>query len=144
MLDLFSSLVFALCMSAFIQIGADSGQKHLDRILYAMFLGVVSYLATFILAICLRKKLKFIRSWAWMGIGGALVDILRVQLVALPVLWDYHQRFLPTTHIARDVISEMLYLVVVNWIGWALLGCASIFAIRFIAYFLTGTNQRAS
>jgi uncharacterized YccA/Bax inhibitor family protein len=129
-LDLFSAVVFALCMSAFVQIRGDSGQKHLDKILYAMFFGVLSYSLAFVLALFLRKKLTFIRSWAWLGIVGALVQILIRRWRIIPDFWPEYREVSATTYI----LLEVLPWVIVNWIFWAIPGCVFIFIMRFIAY----------
>lgn len=141
LLDFLSSVTFALCMTGFVQIGGDSGERHLDRILYAMLLGLLSYLATFVLAFSLRKMITSIRSWVWMGIGGAFVEILRRNIATFPSFWDYHRRFSPPEFLSiQNVLSVKLSSLLVNWIFWGLLGCLFILAVRLSVYYSRRRN----
>jgi hypothetical protein len=132
-LDLISSVLFATSMGAFVQYGADSGGIYVDRILFAMFLGFASYAGTFGFAFLLRNKIRFIRSWAWMGIGGALVHVIVQILVYLPKTWNYYQQFFPTTAL-RDVLAKEASSILPIWIVWAIPGCICIFTTRLVAY----------
>ena len=140
-LDGITVIVFALCMSAFVQIGADSGERHLDRILWAMFWGGLSYVLTIIFALSLRRKITIWRSWLWAGGVGALVQILVYELVGFHYLWEYHQRF-PSSYSVINLLLDLLTGLVWNWFLWAILGCTLIFAIRFFAYFFHCFIQR--
>jgi len=134
-LDLAVSLCFALGLGAFTQYGADSGQIYPDRILFAMFCDTASFLGTFVFAFALRSKLKFLRSWAWIGIGGALVRTI-VYFAAAPNYWPWFKRFSPTTYDAiKNMLSDAISAVPTIWIIWAILGCICIFIARLIAYF---------
>jgi len=128
-LDFVSCICFALAMGAFVQYGADSGQIYSDKILFTMLRAGASYLGTFIVAFPLRNRLKSIRSWAWIGIGGALVQII-VRLISSPSLWSYYQ-----------TNGEVVSVVIANWILWAILGCFCIFFIRLIAYLLIALRK---
>ncbi len=134
-MDAVSSILFSLCMSAFIQHAADSGQNFPERIAWAMLFGLASYSAMFVLALLLKKRLTFIRSWVWMGVGGALAQALGSWITAIPGFLEYHGRFSPPEALsARNLVSEMLPGYVLVWMVWAVLGCICILIVRFIAY----------
>ena len=141
-LDFVSSMVFALCMSAFVQHWSDSGQYHFDRILFAVLVGESSYLMTFILALPLRKKVTWVRSWAWMGITGALIQIIVRALIAFPDMLNYFQRFYPTfSDAVKDLLSSLVIGLVSNWVLWAILGSTFILSVRFCVYSLRSVNR---
>lgn len=134
-LDLISSVLFALSMGAFVQYGADSGGIYVDKIFFAIFLAFASYVGTFGLALLLRNKIRFVRSWAWMGIGGALVHVIVQTLVYLPTTWSYHQRFFPETAV-KDVLDWASSGILLIWPFWAIPGCIFIFTTRLAIYAL--------
>ncbi len=140
---MFSSICFALVMSAFVQIGGDSGGIYLDKIFIVMLLGLLAYLIPAVLAFFFRKRLSFIKSWAWLGIGGAFFKVL--SLAYSLTSWRYYQRISTTPD---EAFNEFLLggtsRLIAPWIFWVVLGCAFIFAVRFIAYFLYGKDQLQS
>ena len=141
-LDLFSSVIFAICMSAFVQIGGDSGELRLERILFAIAIGVFAYLMTFAVALSLRRKVVFIRSWVWMGILGVLVHIVLRHLAHFSSIWANYQRSSPTVFLAAwNAVMGELPLITINWIFWMIFACLFIFLVRFIAYFIAGRHQ---
>jgi hypothetical protein len=143
-LDLVSSVLFGLGFS-YLQrtVGRIINEITLDRILFGMLLALVSYLATFVVALFLRKRLQFLRSWMWMGIVGTLVFLVISQLVYFyPRNWEYFKLTSDTTSMA--VQNALLDTSVSTLIGWIILtpfACVCIFAMRFIAYFIAGRNQ---
>jgi hypothetical protein len=145
LIDTISSTFFALCMSALVQYGADSGQKHVKSILFAMLVGGSSYLITFLLSLSLRQKLPSVRSWVWMGIIGALVQIIVRALIAFPSMWGHLGSFSPSLYdVIVDLVSIILIGLAFNWLLWAILGCGFIFTVRVFAYFFQDSNQRMS
>lgn len=109
----------------------------LDRILFQMLIAAVAYLATFVVALALRKKLKFIRSWIWMGLIGTLIYLVIGNLVHFyPSGWEYFKLTSETTSMAiRNAILTKSENILIAWLILTPFACVCIFAMRFLAYF---------
>jgi len=124
--DLASSVVFAMGLSALWQRLSDDLSLHVDRILYAMLLAALSYLGVFAVGFYLKRKLSFIRSWAWMGTVGAFIQIL-------PMVWNVTRFW---DEFRDDLWRWIIPGILMHWALWTVGGCCFILFIRLIPYFL--------
>ena len=113
-LDLIASISFIFIFGFLLLRDSVTGKPNWASILY----GVLSYFLTFILAIILQRKIFWLPSWIWLGIFGALIRIVFLEIICFPICWS----------------SDILKVVAFNWVFWAIPCLIAIFAVRFLAY----------
>lgn len=130
-LDLITVISFSLFFGYKLLKDSLTGEPKWTQILY----GTLAYLFTFILAISLQNKIPWLRSWAWLGIIGALIRIIFLQIMHFPKQWEYYQKFSANNlEAVSKISSDILKAVAFNWLFWAVIGLICIFVVRFLAY----------
>lgn len=130
-LDLITSLSFSVFFGYLILVDSVTKARNWKDIL----IGTAAYGVTFVLALFLQKKLPSVRSWMWMGIVGALVRIIFLNVIYFSKIWDYNLRFSPSLFEAvTKTLLDFLQITLFNWIFWAIGGLAVIFAARFLFF----------
>ncbi len=123
-LDLIISIGFSLFSGYILLRDSLTGEPNWEAILY----GTLAYIFTFTLAISLQRKISWLRSWIWLGIIGALIRIIFLQLIHFPKLLEYHQRYSPNILGAiKKISSDILIGTTFNWAFWAISGLTFIF-----------------
>jgi hypothetical protein len=131
-LDFITSIIYALCHGYFYILLTDNPEWYEKRVL---IYGVLTYIFTFVLALCLRKRFVWLPSWAWLGIFGALIRILFLQLLHFPRLLDWHIKYSSSfCNGIYEIISDEFNIITLNWVIWAIAGLLCIFTVRVIAY----------
>lgn len=117
-LDFITSIFFVVCLGYIVNTDSDLGnpnsKTHWEKILYE----VSAYVITFVLAVILQKNIAWMRSWVWLGIIGALVRILMLEIIDFSFV-SYSHKFLEVT---------------INWIFYAVIGLICIFGVRCLSY----------
>lgn len=135
-LDFLAAVVFGLGVAYWIRTSwRVIDEVTWDRILFEMLLALAGYSATFVVALCLRRKLKF-PSWVWMGLVGALAYLaLRRVVYFYPKDWKYHKLTSETTSEAiRNALLDGTESVITLWLFLIPFACLFIFAMRFVVY----------
>ena len=135
LLDFGSVMTFALCMSALVQIGADSGERNSRKILYAMAFGAASYIAAGVLGLFLGRKLLVIRSWIWLGVVGAIIQVIVRRLRIYPGFWSERGEVT-----AINIASDIIPWLIANWVFWSVPGCLAILTARLL--FVSWNNRK--
>ncbi len=60
-------------MGYFMQIEADSGESRPNKVFWAVFTGVISYLIAFLILILLKNKIKSVPQWIILGVSGSVL-----------------------------------------------------------------------
>ena len=128
--DLLMSLIFATCLSAFVQIGADSGEKNVDHIVLAVFLGLFSYLLAYVIALLLPNSMPMAGTWWWLAIFGALIH---TALRGLRIYGDFTLYDDSLMSPGKYFLSKVLPWFILNWLAWAVLGIVFIYVCRVVA-----------
>lgn len=131
-LDFLTSIIYAFCHGYFFISMTDDPEWYEKRVL---IYGVLTYAFTFVLALNLRKRFGWIPSWAWLGIFGALIRILFLQLTSFHRELEYQLKYSSSFwEGVYKIISDELIIITLHWIIWAIAGLFCIFTVRIIAY----------
>lgn len=141
-LDSPAAMLFAIAMATEFQYTSDSGETHFDRILSAVGIALLSYVAVFLLGMILGKFTVLPRSWIWLSIVGALVYTLVRVVAVIPHWLDHHQRFYTGSGVTKSQyllghLPGMLGFFVV----WAASGAIFLIAMRLVFAVLRKTEK---
>lgn len=133
---IFDASVAVLCASflaGYLQILADSGEKHVELIVRQMALAAICYFVAFFFGILVKKLIKSVRSWAWMSVGGALFFSSFVFVRSAISYHDHMARFgKPMTY--GEIIHDFLPSFFLSWVIFAGSGAVFIVFVRTLAY----------
>lgn len=140
-LDFAASVIFALGMAAGSQIFGDSGERHLDRILFASGIASGSYATAYLVSIAIRRSLPSVRSWIWMAVGGALV-FSSVMTIKGILMWSQsYQRFPEAMNLYSGGYRALVAGVVFLFIVWAVAGAVFLLIVRLIIDFFAAQRE---
>jgi hypothetical protein len=133
-LDFAAAAIFAMAMAAEFQIlSDDSGEEHLERILPAAGIALLSYTFAFLLGIAVRKRISFVRSWVWMSLVGAGIYTAVVVISAYPMWEEYERRFHPGSGLT---LGRYLHNSFLPWLAyflmWAIPMAAFLIVVRSV------------
>jgi hypothetical protein len=132
MMDFITSIIYAFCFSCFLISMTDNPEWDVKRLL---IYGVLPFVFTFFLALCLRKKIVWLPSWAWLGIFGGLIRILFIKLITVHKAIEYELKYSSSFLDGFfDIISYDFMTIILHWIVWSVVGLLCIFTVRLVAY----------
>src|SRR5437762_2893101 len=88
-LDAMASVSFGAYLGYELQVEAESGDTHLNRILLSAFIGGISYLLAYAASFILRKRIARVPSWLWLVIVGSMIFAFGNAVVIFSVIsWN--------------------------------------------------------
>jgi len=139
-LDFVAIIVFAIIMATIFWVVGNSGPKNWTRIVPAIGIALIAYSGTFVVGVLLRKRVRHLRSWVWISIGGALIHTsILLFTIAIPQWIDHYDKFFLASNVTKsDYLIGHIPLVSLYFVVWGTSGAVFLVITRFVVNLIAG------